>query len=154
VSGREIYIDHETWGLGIEIDKLPMLFMGIPDAERWPMVADSSRPETISYLRRNGFPLIIPAVKGARSVEEGVEFLKAYDLIIHPRCQHLIDELTHYSWKVDALTGLVLPMLEDKDNHLIDALRYAVEGVRRAKKRDVSGNYAIPSTRTGWSRPG
>jgi len=137
VSGREIYIDHEAWGLGIEIDRLPALFMGIPDAERWPLVADSSRPETISYLRRNGFPLIIPAVKGARSVEEGVEFLKSYDLVIHPRCQHLIDELTHYSWKVDSLTGLVLPLLEDKDNHLIDALRYAVEGVRRAQPKRV-----------------
>lgn len=133
ISGREIYVDYEAWGLGIEIDKLPALFMSIPQAERWPLVADSSRPETISYLRRNGFPLIIPAVKGARSVEEGVEWLKSYDLVIHPRCQHLIDELTVYSWRTDPLTGLVLPQLEDKDNHLIDALRYAVEAVRRAE---------------------
>ena len=154
IEGREIYVDYEAWGLNIEIDKLPFLFMSIPQAEKWPLVADSSRPETISYLRRNGFPLIIPAIKGARSVEEGVEFLKSYDLIIHPRCQHLIDELTHYSWKVDALTGLVLPFLEDKDNHLIDALRYAVEAARRAKKRDVRTDYAIPSTTTGWSRSG
>lgn len=152
VSGREIYIDYEAWGLNIEIDRLPALFMAIPDAEKWPLVADSSRPETISYLRRNGFPLIIPAVKGARSVEEGVEFLKSYDLVIHPRCQHLIDELTHYSWKVDALTGLVLPILEDKDNHLIDALRYAVESVRRVKKREPAGTYAIPATVTAFSR--
>ena len=133
ISGREIYIDHEAWGLGIEIDKLPALFMGIPQAEKWPLVADSSRPETISYLRRNGFPLIISAVKGARSVEEGIEWLKSYDLVIHPRCQHLIDELTMYSWKTDPLTGQVLPQLQDKDNHLIDALRYAVEAVRRTE---------------------
>lgn len=132
-SGREIYIDHEAWGQNVEIDKLPFLFMSIPDAGKWPMVADSSRPETISYLRRHGFPLIIPAVKGARSVEEGIEWLKSFDLVIHPRCQHLIDELTVYSWKTDPLTGLVLPQLEDKDNHLIDALRYAVEAVRRAE---------------------
>lgn len=111
IVGREIFVDYEAWGLGIEIDKLPHLFMSIPDGEKWPMVADSSRPETISYLRRNGFPLIIPAVKGARSVEEGVEFLKSFDLIIHPRCQHLIDELTLYSWRTDPLTGLVLPIL-------------------------------------------
>ncbi len=137
IEGRQIFVDHEAWGLGIEIDRLPHLFMGIPDAERWPLVADSSRPETISYLRRNGFPLIIPAIKGARSVEEGVEFLKSYDLVIHPRCQHLIDELTLYSWRTDPLTGLVLPMLEDKDNHLIDALRYAVEAARRASNRMV-----------------
>ena len=133
ISGREIFVDYEAWGLGIEIDHLPALFMSIPDAEKWPMVADSSRPETISYLRRNGFPVVIPATKGARSVEEGISWLKSYDLVIHPRCQHLIDELTVYSWKVDQMTGLVLPQLEDKDNHLIDALRYAVEAVRRAE---------------------
>jgi phage terminase large subunit len=51
--------------------------------------------------------------------------------VIHPRCQHLIDELTLYSWKTDPLTGLVLPFLEDRDNHLIDSLRYAVEAVRK-----------------------
>ena len=137
ISGREIYVDYEAWGLGIEIDHLPALFLSIPNAERWPMVADSSRPETISYLRRNGFQLIIPATKGARSVEEGVEILKSYDLVIHPRCQHLIDELSVYSWKVDKLTGLVLPQLEDKDNHLIDALRYAVEAARRSQPKRV-----------------
>lgn len=131
IDGRRIYVDHEAWGLNVEINNLPHLFMAIPDAEKWPMTADSSRPETISYLRNHGFPRIIPALKGARSVEEGVEFLKSYDLIVHPRCQHLIDELTLYSWKLDPLTGLVLPVLEDKDNHLIDALRYAVEGARR-----------------------
>lgn len=147
ISGREIYIDHEAWGLGIEIDKLPLLFMAIPEAERWPLVADSSRPETISYLRRHGFPLIIPAMKGARSVEEGVEFLKAYDLVIHPRCQHLIDELTMYSWKTDPLTGLVLPQLEDKDNHLIDALRYAVEAARRAQTNKPTIAQPIPIRR-------
>ena len=150
ISGREIYIDHEAWGLGIEIDKLPFLFMQIPDAERWPMVADSSRPETISYLRRNGFPLIIPAVKGARSVEEGVEFLKSFDLVIHPRCQHLIDELTLYSWRTDQLTGLVLPQLEDKDNHLIDALRYAVEGARRAANKPAAQTFVPMPVANRW----
>lgn len=135
ISGREIYIDHEAWGLNVEIDKLPFLFMAIPQAEKWPMVADTSRPETISYLRRNGFPLIIPAIKGARSVEEGVEFLKSYDLVIHPRCQHLVDELTLYSWKTDSLTGMVLPFLEDKNNHCLDALRYAVEAARRTSSK-------------------
>jgi phage terminase large subunit len=44
----------------------------------------------------------------------------------------LIDELTLYCYKTDPLTGLVLPILEDKNNHLIDALRYACEGARRA----------------------
>lgn len=150
ISGREIYVDYEAWGLGVEIDHLPALFMSIPEAERWPMVADSSRPETISYLRRNGFQLIIPATKGARSVEEGIEWLKSYDLVVHPRCQHLIDELTVYSWKVDAMTGLVLPQLEDKDNHLIDALRYAVEAVRRAENAAPKVDFVPMPTVNRW----
>ena len=131
--GQNLYVDYEAYQIGCEITNLPTLFMSVPEAEKWPMVADSSRPETISHLRNNGFPKILSAVKGARSVEEGVEFLKSFDIIVHPRCQHLIDELTLYSYKVDPLTSLVLPVLSDKDNHMIDALRYAMEGVRRAK---------------------
>lgn len=132
IDGTQIFVDYEAWGLGIEINDLPQMFLSIPEAERYWLTADSSRPETISYLRNHGFPRIAPAIKGARSVEEGVQFLKSYDLIIHPRCQKLIDELTHYSFKTDPLTGQVLGVLEDKNNHCIDALRYAVEGARRA----------------------
>jgi phage terminase large subunit len=106
--------------------------MSLPDSEKWPMVADSARPETINHLRKNGFPKIASAIKGARSVEEGIEFLQSFDIVVHPRCVHTIEELTLYSYKTDPLTGLVLPVLADKDNHVIDALRYALEGARRA----------------------
>jgi phage terminase large subunit len=153
IDGRRIYIDHEAHGFGVEIVNLPTLFMAIPDAEKYWMTADSSRPETISHLRKNGFPRIAPALKGARSLEEGVEWLKSYDLIVHPRCQHVIDELTHYSYKVDPLTGQVLGVLQDKDNHAIDAIRYATEGARRAltnKPKVVS--VKIPSVSTGFRR--
>jgi phage terminase large subunit len=153
IDGTQIFVDYETWGVGVEIVSLPALFMSIPDAEKYWMTADSSRPETISHLRNNGFPRIQSAIKGPRSVEEGVEFLKSYDLVIHPRCQHLIDELTHYSYKVDSLTGQVTSVLEDKDNHMIDALRYAVEGARRALKNERKVVVKpIPSLATGFSR--
>lgn len=154
IDGTQIFVDHEAWGLGVEIVNLPKLFMSIPDAEKWWMTADSSRPETISHLRNNGFPRIQSALKGARSLEEGVEFLKSYDLVVHPRCQHLIDELTHYSYKTDSLTGQVTPVLEDRDNHLIDALRYAVEGARRALKAKPESTVpvSIPSLATAWKR--
>jgi phage terminase large subunit len=135
IEGRNLYADYEAYMVGCEIDSLPALFMSVPEAEKWPMVADSARPETISYMRKHGFARILPAVKGARSLEEGVEWLKSFDIIVHPRCQHLIDELTLYSYKIDPRTSLVLPVLEDKDNHVIDALRYACEGVRRAQKQ-------------------
>ena len=132
IVGRTLYIDHEAYMVGCEIVNTPELFMQVPEAEKWPIVADSARPETISHMRKNGFPKIMTAVKGPRSVEEGIQFLKNYDIVVHPRCTHTIDELSLYSYKQDPLTGKILPVLEDKKNHVIDALRYACEGVRRA----------------------
>ena len=153
IEGKRLYVDYEAYMVGCEIDALPSLFMSVPDAESWPIVADSARPETISYMRKHGFPKILPAVKGARSLEEGVEFLKSYDIVVHPRCVHLIDELTLYSYKTDPLTGLVIPVLQDKDNHVIDALRYAMEGARRAMKSQTVTRKVIPQGRpsaAGW----
>lgn len=134
ITGRTIYVDHEAYRVGCEIIDTPDLFMSVPQAEKWPMIADSARPETISHMRQHGFPKIQAAVKGPRSVEEGVEWLKSFDIVVHPRCVHTIDELTHYSYKVDTLTDEVLPVLADRDNHVIDALRYACESARRAQK--------------------
>lgn len=140
IIGRTLYIDYEAYMIGCEIVNTPELFLQVPEAEKWPIVADSARPETISHMRKNGFPKIMGAVKGPRSLEEGIEFLKNYDIVVHPRCLHTIDELTLYSYKTDQLTGKILPVLEDKKNHVIDALRYACEGVRRtisAKPTDI-----------------
>ena len=150
IEGRALYVDHEAYMVGCEIDALPELFMSVPEAEKWPITADSARPETISYMRKHGFPRILAAVKGARSLEEGVEFLKSFDIIVHPRCTHMIDELTLYSYKTDPLTGQVIPVLEDKDNHVIDALRYACEGARRATAvRRVIAAPKLPSAGLG-----
>jgi phage terminase large subunit len=129
--GRTLFVDQEAYRVGVEIDRTPALFETIPGSKRWPITADSARPETISYMRRHGFPNITPAQKGAGSVEDGIEFMKSYDIVVHPRCRHTSDELTFYSWKTDPLTGDILPVPADKHNHVIDALRYAVEGLRR-----------------------
>ena len=151
IEGRTLYVMHEAYRVGCEIDSLPGLFASVPEAERWPLTADSSRPETISYMRKHGFPKILAAVKGKRSVEEGVEFLQAYDILVHPRCVHTIQELTLYSYKTDPLTGLVLPVLADKDNHVIDSLRYACEGARRATGKPKP-DAAMPEPASPWSR--
>lgn len=133
IEGNRLYVDHEAYMVGCEIVNLPDLFARVPESDKWFITADSARPETISHMRRHGYPKINAAIKGAKSLEEGVEWLKSFDIVVHPRCVHTIDELTLYSYKTDPLTGLVLPILADKKNHLIDALRYACEGARRAK---------------------
>lgn len=135
ITGRKLYIDYEAYMVNCEIMNTPDLFMTIPESEKWPIIADSARPETISHMKKHGFPRIMAAIKGPKSLEDGIEWLKNYEIIVHPRCKHTIDELSLYAYKVDKATGAVLPLLEDKQNHVIDALRYACEGLRRAGKR-------------------
>lgn len=152
-DGRTLFVDWEVFKVGCEIDHTPALFdqlgcaacapgrpcdgkgAGHGMARRWVITADSARPETISYMQRHGYARITPARKGPGSVEEGVQFLQSYDIVVHPRCAHTIDELTNYRFKTDPLTGHVLPVLEDKKNHVIDSLRYAVEALRHGQVR-------------------
>lgn len=126
---RCLYVDYEAYGTGVEIDELPALYDSVPGSRKWPIKADAARPETISYLRsRAGFQ-ISPATKWQGSVEDGVAYLKGFNkIVIHPRCQHTADEFKLYSYKVDKVTNEVLPVIVDKHNHIIDAIRYSLDG--------------------------
>ena len=166
IEGRTLYVDGEAVEVGCEIDETPYLFSGNRKPENWPereefnnrskrpgiagaekslIRADSSRPETVSYMKRRGYR-ITAATKGPGSIEDGIGFLKAFDIVVHPRCRNVINELTLFAYKIDQHTGDVLSDLDDKNNHTIDALRYALEELRRtgykpettapAKKRD------------------
>ena len=149
IVGKKLYIDYEAYQVGCEVTATPALFGQVPESSDWVILADSARPEMISHLRKNGYPKIYSAAKGKDSVLDGIAWLKSYDIIVHPRCVHMIDELKFYSYKIDTLTGAVLPILEDKNNHMIDALRYAVEGVRKAKPKPIV-NRAIPQVFNKW----
>jgi phage terminase large subunit len=98
------------------------------------MRADSARPETIDYCRRHGFPKIRGAKKGKGSVEDGISFLQGMQIVVHPRCANFQREIASYAHKTDPRTGEILPVIEDRNNHLIDALRYACEGLHRRGK--------------------
>lgn len=136
IEGRNLYVDQEVFKVGCEIDALPALFKQVPESTEWVIRADSSRPETISYMQRHGFPRMEAAKKGPNSIKDGVEFIKSYDVIIHPSCEGTIDEFTLYSYEVDKLTDEVLPKLQDKKNHRIDSIRYALEKVRLESRMD------------------
>ena len=121
-----LYIDYESGGIGVEFEELPALFDIIPDIRRWEIRADSARPETISYMSRQQFNIkACPKWKG--SVEDGIEYIRSFRKIyVHPRCKHTYEEFKFYSYKQDKNTGDVLPIVLDKDNHYMDALRYAL----------------------------
>ncbi|MEO1658259.1 MAG: PBSX family phage terminase large subunit [Pseudomonadota bacterium] len=147
VQGQTLFVDQEAYKVGCKIVDTPALFDQVEQARQWKIIADSARPETIDHMKDQGFK-IEPARKGPGSVEEGVNFLKDYDIVVHPRCKHTIDELAFYSYKVDPRTDEVTPLLEDKKNHVIDALRYSVEKLRRKSgRRSVRGGAGVRHAR-------
>jgi len=129
IANQTLFIDYEAWGVGVEIDETPALFRSVPGSGQWSIKADSARPETISALRRAGFN-ITAARKWPGCVEDGIAAIRSFkQIVIHERCKHTLDEMKLYRYKTDRITGDVLPILAPGNDHGIDALRYALDGV-------------------------
>jgi len=129
VHDRVLYVERECGGHGIELDALPdNIKSGLgADAAKMPIRCDSSRPESISHIRRHGITGALSVDKWPGSVEDGIAFIKSFDHVaIHPRCVNTLAEFGAYSYKIDRLSGDVLPVIVDANNHWIDALRYAI----------------------------
>jgi phage terminase large subunit len=152
VEGRKLYVCEEAWKVGCEIDHTPALFETVKDARKLLIRADNARPETVSYMRRAGFA-IVPSIKGPGSIEDGIEFLRSFDIIVHPKCKHTAEELTLFSYKTDPQTGELLPVLDDKNNHTIDALRYALEELRRSGYRPQEVERKVHRSDYGINQP-
>jgi phage terminase large subunit len=140
IDDETLFVDYEAFGYGVEIDETPALFRSVAGAEEWPIKADSARPETISYMRRAGFN-VTAAEKWPGSVEDGVAHLKGFKrIVVHERCKHVAQEFRLYSYKVDKQSGDILPIIVDKHNHGIDAIRYSLDGY--IQRRGAMGVWA------------
>lgn len=91
--------------------------------------ADCAEPKSNEDLRRLGVGRIQPSVKGKDSILNGIANISEYKLTVHPKCRHTIAELSEYCYARDK-NGRCTGMPEDKNNHLMDALRYAFYDVR------------------------
>ena len=132
-----LYIEYEAYGVHVELDEMPSFYDSVPESRKWLIKGDSSRPETISYIKRMGFN-ISAAKKWQGSVEDGISFLRGFKkIIIHPRCKHTAEEAKLYCYKTDRVTEEVLPIIEDKNNHCWDAIRYGLDGY--IKQSNVMG---------------
>lgn len=137
VTGNTLFIDYEAYGHGIEIEELPRFYDTIPDVRKWKITADSERPDTISYLNRQGF-IIEGAEKGKGSVEDGIQFLRSFErIIIHPRCPKAVEDFGNYRWKRDKITNEILCIPAEGSDHWPDAARYALEAYMKHKVADV-----------------
>lgn len=143
-NGRILLITHEAYGHRCDIDRTPHLLDEIPNARKYVIRADNARPETISYLNyRGGYPKVVAAEKWPGSVEDGIAFLRSFEqIVIHPRCPRFAEEARLYSYKVDRLTGDVLPDPKPGFDHLMDALRYALQPLIRNRGKPAFGTVA------------
>ena len=138
IHDDRLYIGYDASKVGVELDHITAFVDGrIPEFKRYITRADSARPDSISYLKRHGYPRVRACEKGKGSIMDGVEFIKSFNqVVIHPRCKATQDEFLNYSYKVDRLSGDILPDIVDAYNHCIDGIRYALEPIMKRKKID------------------
>ena len=89
--------------------------------------ADSAKPKSIDRLYALGLAHIRRARKGKDSINNGIDFIQDYKIFIHPRCTNFLTEIGNYTWDTDTKTGKKLNRPIDDFNHLMDAMRYALE---------------------------
>ena len=90
------------------------------------IIADSAEPKSIDELRSLGLTRVRAAKKGKDSILNGIQFIQDFKLVIHPRCVNFLTEVTNYQWAKDKFDNSINKPIDDF-NHLMDAMRYAIE---------------------------
>ena len=146
ISGNTLYIEREAWKIGLELDDTAdFVLRSIPGCDGYVMRADSSRPESISFLKRHGLPKIEACKKWPGSIEDGIAHLRQYErIIIHPRCERSVFEAKNYEYEKDKRTGDPLPKVRDLHNDAIDSWRYGLGPI--IKQRRTTSNRSLPTS--------
>lgn len=88
--------------------------------------ADSAEPKSIDRLRELGLSNIRGARKGKDSINNGIDYIQDFKIVIHPRCVNFLTEISNYTWAKDKFGKKINKPIDDF-NHLLDAFRYAME---------------------------
>ena len=130
VENKRLYVWDEFYQKGLSNKKIYELInqMGY-SKER--ITGDSAEPKSIDELKGIGLH-ITGAKKGKDSVNNGIQWIQDLEIIIHPRCVNFLTEISNYTWDVDRF-GKKLNVPIDDFNHLMDAMRYALEKYIKGK---------------------
>jgi len=155
---NRLYISHEAYKNHILLDEFARLMEdSLPDVKnpRFPLFADSSRPDLINELyRKHGFKNIASVKKTTKTddpldkmkdrnyVKAGIDFLKSFEIIVHPRCTNTIEELRNYKWKSELDASgenlIILDELEAGFDHCIDCARYGLSPLFLKRKSTMA----------------
>lgn len=119
------------------------------------IIADSAEPKSNDDLIRLGITRIKPSVKGKDSIVNGIQAIQEYRIVVNSKCKNAFMELSTYCWAKDK-QGKPINKPEDSNNHLMDAMRYAIQGIKYkkiGKKPRNSTNFGLSSAdfSGGWS---
>lgn len=123
-ANKKLYVWDEIYQKGMSNKKI---HSAVSDAgySKEKITADSAEPKSIDELKGYGLR-VKGAKKGKDSIANGIQWIQDLEIIIHPRCVNFLTEISNYTWDKDKFgTKLNVPI--DDFNHLMDAMRYALE---------------------------
>lgn len=124
VQNKKIFVWDEMYSAGLSNEKIYQNIKSMGYGKE-RIVADSAEPKSIDQLKGYGLK-VKGAEKGKDSVNSGIQYIQDFEIIIHPRCVNFLTEIGNYTWAKDRL-GNKLNTPVDDFNHLMDAMRYALE---------------------------
>lgn len=129
---KELYIFDEYCKTGMLNDEIANM-IEYKGYSKEIITADSAERKSIDDIKRLGIRRIRPAVKGPDSIMNGIQFIQQFKIKVHPKCVNTITELQNYTWKKDRKSNEYINEPIDDFNHCLDALRYAIEGIKKSK---------------------
>lgn len=124
VQNRKIFVWDEMYETGLSNKKIAENITSLGYCKE-RITADSAEPKSIDELKGYGLR-VSGAAKGKDSINNGIQFIQDFEIIIHPRCVHFLTEISNYTWDKDKFNNKLNKPIDDF-NHLMDAMRYALE---------------------------
>ena len=136
LENKELWIYAEHYEYAMTTDDIYNMIVEADMKNAW-ITADSAEQRLIAELKAKGISRITPSVKGAGSINAGIDFMKQFKINIHPSCVKTIEEFDTYIYKQDK-DGKWLNEPVDANNHIIDAVRYSLERyhIQRSSTRE------------------
>lgn len=130
VKAKTIWVFDEIYQKGMSNERIAEAVVKAGYSKE-KIKADSSEPKSIDRLYDLGLFRIRRARKGKDSINSGIDFIRDYHIFVHPKCVNFITEISNYTWDTDNRTGQKINKPIDDFNHLMDAMRYALEDFGR-----------------------
>ena len=140
LDNKEIYIFDEHYQKAMT-NKMISDMIKYKGYSKEMIIADSSEPKSIDDIQRNGIYRILPAKKGKDSILNGIQFIQDFKIYVHPKCENTIVELSNYVWSNKEGININKPI--DEYNHLMDALRYALEPIKLGRSKFDRSKFGI-----------